>query len=335
MRRSRRSSQLRGGIPPVTPMRRRRRRGGKALGVLGLAAAGVGVVLLARREGQRTAARAAADTPAATPPRDAPEVPGREIAGPAGTLFVRTAGESGPPLLLLHALGGNGAHWQPQLAALAGSARMAAPDLRGHGRSAAAADGPSIADYAADALAVADALGFARFAVAGHSMGALVAIEVAAAHPGRVLALALVDPGGDTSADPALEAAIAGVAEDARGELTFHYRDFLHGARPSTARRVLADLAATDERVLAASFAAAMRYPARQRLLAYRGPKLCLASPLNDTPQSLPRQVPELAVEWLAPASHWLALDRPEQTSYLLGQLLAAAAGDTPAGARA
>jgi pimeloyl-ACP methyl ester carboxylesterase len=300
--------------------------------MLGLAAAGVGVVLLARREGQRAASRAA-DTPPG-PPRDEPAVPGREIPGPAGTLFVRTAGASGPPLLLLHALGGNGAHWQPQLAALAGSARVAAPDLRGHGRSAVPGEAPSIADYAADAVAVADALGFGRFVVAGHSMGALVAIEVAAAHPDRVLALALVDPGGDTSADPTLEAAIAGLADDARGELTFHYRDFLHGARPSTARRVLADLAATDERVLATSFAAAMRYPTLERLRAYAGPKLCLASPLNDAPQALPRQLPDLAVEWLAPASHWLTLDRPEQTSYLLGQLLATVAGDTAAGAR-
>jgi hypothetical protein len=84
---------------------------------------------------------------------------------------------------------------------------------------------------------------------------------------------------------------------------------------------VLADLAATDEAVLLASYAAAMRYPARERLLAWRGPRLCLAGPLNDVPQGLPRQVPDLPVEWLAPASHWLMLDRPEQTSYLLGEL--------------
>jgi pimeloyl-ACP methyl ester carboxylesterase len=334
-RRSRRSPSLRGGIAPVSPLPRRRRRRGRALGLLGLAAAGFGVVLLARREAERSRPRPA--EPAAPPSPEPPEseLPGREIAGPAGTLFVRTAGESGPPLLLLHALGGNGAHWGPQLAALTGAARVAAPDLRGHGRSAAAADGDySLAAYAADALAVADALGFARFALAGHSMGALVAIEVAASHPERVLALALVDPGGDASADPGLDEAIAGVAADPRGELTFHYRGFLHGARPSTSRRVLADLAATGERVLAESFAAAMRYSARERLRAYPGPKLCLAGPLNDSPQALPRQLPELRVEWLAPTSHWLMLDRPEQTSYLLGELVAATAERAPAGSR-
>jgi hypothetical protein len=74
-----------------------------------------------------------------------------------------------------------------------------------------------------------------------------------------------------------------------------------------------------------ACFGESMSYPARERLAAYRGPVLCLASSLNDAPGSLTRTVPGLAVEWLAPASHWLMLDRPEQTSGLLADLVGAA----------
>ena len=61
----------------------------------------------------------------------------------------------------------------------------------------------------------------------------------------------------------------------------------------------------------------------------------------GERPQGLPAQLPDLPVEWLAPASHWLMLDRPEQTSWLLGQLVVAGAGAagarsaSPAGARA
>src|SRR6185503_8794864 len=182
---------------------------------------------------------------------------GRFVDGGAGRLFVRTAGESGPALLLVHGLAGSGEHWQSQLHALAGGCRVAAPDLRGHGRSEPAADGAyGIAAHAADLVAVADALGFDRFALAGHSFGAWVALELAAAHPQRVLALALVDPGGDTSGEPgaAVDAAVAAVAADPRSELRFHYRDFLHGARPATTRRVLADLDATTEEALAAGY---------------------------------------------------------------------------------
>ena len=95
---------------------------------------------------------------------------------------------------------------------------------------------------------------------------------------------------------------------------------------PATARRVLADLAATAVEALQQGYADAMRYPARARLAAYAGPVLCLAGSLNDVPGSLTRTVPGLAVEWLAPSSHWLMLDRPEQTSGLLAELVRSAA---------
>jgi pimeloyl-ACP methyl ester carboxylesterase len=325
-------------LPPRNPRRggrplrdagassRRRRR---LLGLLGVAAVGVGVAWMARRERDR-AALPPGDIPAPGPePQPAAEPPGRFVEGAAGRLWVRTAGDKGPALLLLHALGGSSGHWEPQLAALGPHGRLAAVDLRGHGRSAAGPGaGFTIEDHAADALAVADALGFDHFAVAGHSLGAAVAVELAAAHPRRVTAVALVDPGADASEEPTAEvdAGIASVAADPRAEFTYHYREFLHGARRDTARRVLADLAATPDAVLLGSYAAMMRYPLRRRLAAWSGPRLCLAGPLNDVAGSLPSLVKDLPTEWLAPTSHWLQLDRPEETGHLLGDLLARAA---------
>jgi len=315
--------------------RRRRRRGGRWLALFGLAA-GAGLVYLATRdlepEGPRTSGPPPPPEPDSGADEDAEgahpaaeETEGRFVDGAAGRIFVRSAGDSGPALLLVHALGGSGAHWRPQLAALSGTCRVFAIDLRGHGRS----DAPTgaaydIAAHAADLLAVADALGLDRFALAGHSFGAWVALEVAAANPQRVTALALVDPSGDPSGETAasVEAALTAVREEPRHEFGRHYREFLDGAKPATARRVLADLAATRDDVLVAGIAEAMRYPARARLAAYPGPVLCLAGPLNDVPGSLTRTVPGLATEWLAPTSHWLMLDRPEQTSGLLAELM-------------
>jgi len=257
------------------------------------------------------------------------EAGGRFFDGAGGRIFVCSAGETGPALVLVHGLGGSGAHWQPQLAALGETCRVFAIDLRGHGRSESPAGAAyDIAAHAADLLAVVDALGLDRFALAGHSFGAWVALELAANHPQRVTALALVDPGGDTSAEPAeaVEAALDAAREDPRIQFEQHYREFLHGAKPATARRVLADLAATSDHVLVTGLAEAMRYPARTRLAAHAGPILCIAGPLNDTPGSLTRTVSGLATEWLAPTSHWLMLDRPEQTSGLLADLVQAVA---------
>jgi pimeloyl-ACP methyl ester carboxylesterase len=304
------------------------RRRGRLLKLLGLAAAGAGLVYLATRDAE-------ADEPTPAPPRPEPdadaagleaeEVGGRFVDGASGRIFVRSAGESGPALMLVHGLGGSSAHWQAQLLALGATCRVFAPDLRGHGRSERAVDGSyEVKAHAADLLAVADALGLDRFALAGHSFGAWVALELAATHPERITALALVDPGGDTSAESpaAIETALATAREDPRSEFEQHYREFLHGAKPATARRVLADLAATSEDVLLTGLAEAMRYPARARLAAYPGPVICLASPLNDTPGSLTRTVSGLVTEWLAPSSHWLMLDRPEQTAGLLAELM-------------
>jgi pimeloyl-ACP methyl ester carboxylesterase len=66
-----------------------------------------------------------------------------------------------------------------------------AADLPGHGKSAGAPLG-SIADMADWVMKLLDEAGVEKAALAGHSMGALVALEAAARHPARVSALALL-----------------------------------------------------------------------------------------------------------------------------------------------
>jgi pimeloyl-ACP methyl ester carboxylesterase len=82
--------------------------------------------------------------------------------------------------------------WDPQLAALGARGISAiAPAFPGHGLS------PGIAQDQITALAtwvlhLTDALGLKRWALVGHSMGALVALEAAAQAQGRVVGLALI-----------------------------------------------------------------------------------------------------------------------------------------------
>lgn len=91
-------------------------------------------------------------------------------------------------VVLIHGAGGDHSVWD---GVLGGVGAAVAFDLPGHGCS----DGPALASIAAlaDWLALAfDAAGIKTAAVAGHSMGALVALEFAARHPARVRALALL-----------------------------------------------------------------------------------------------------------------------------------------------
>ena len=116
----------------------------------------------------------------------------RRVRLPWGRLSVQVAG-TGPPLLLLHGLGGSGRYWAGIGPLLAETRTLISPDLAGFGRS----DKPRI-DYTRDFhVEVIEAL-LAELRVdggldiAGHSMGGILAALFAARHPERVESLAIV-----------------------------------------------------------------------------------------------------------------------------------------------
>lgn len=67
-------------------------------------------------------------------------------------------------------------------------------DNRGYGGMRAAPGAYTIDEVAADALTLADALGFGRFSLVGHSMGGMAAERIAARAPERVRALVPITP---------------------------------------------------------------------------------------------------------------------------------------------
>ncbi|MDE0049743.1 MAG: alpha/beta fold hydrolase [Rhodospirillales bacterium] len=113
------------------------------------------------------------------------EVNGKQIA-------VEDQGE-GDAVVMVHGLGGTGNTWHPQAGPLARFFRVIRLDLEGSGRSPAAGD-LSIASFAADAIAVMDALDISTAHLCGHSMGTIVCQHLAAQHAERVKSLALLGP---------------------------------------------------------------------------------------------------------------------------------------------
>ena len=112
-----------------------------------------------------------------------------------GRIAALRAGERGAtPVLALHGWLDNAASFVPLSRHLDGL-DLVAVDLPGHGRSAHLAPG---ADYSffgtvGVVLDIADALGWDRFALLGHSMGAGVASLVAAACPRRATRLVAIE----------------------------------------------------------------------------------------------------------------------------------------------
>ncbi len=121
----------------------------------------------------------------------------------ASPLHVRVSG-SGPALLLLHGFTGSGGTWD-RLAAALPERRSIAPDLLGHGRSAAPTDPARYAlERQADDLAdLLRTLGEERTDVIGYSMGARLALVLALRHRALVRSLLLESPSAGIADDAA------------------------------------------------------------------------------------------------------------------------------------
>ncbi len=120
-----------------------------------------------------------------------------ELPTERGPIFARLGG-SGPPLLLLHGYPETHLMWHALAPTLARRFTVVATDLTGYGAShkpAAAADHAphSKRAMARDQVQAMMALGFDRFAVAGHDRGGRVAYRMALDHPERVAALSVLD----------------------------------------------------------------------------------------------------------------------------------------------
>lgn len=112
-------------------------------------------------------------------------------------MYYELHGRSGDPLVLVHGYTGDVSDWRHQVADLAASHRVLVMDHRGHGRSGAPKDRASytIERMADDVEALLGAVGFDRFHLVGHSMGGMVAQELALRVPEQLITLALEDTG--------------------------------------------------------------------------------------------------------------------------------------------
>lgn len=105
--------------------------------------------------------------------------------------YVELGDPKNEPLLLLHGYTDTSRSWSVMVPHLPGY-RLLIPDQRGHGDADApeCCYGPS--QFAYDAKLFMDALGVDRAVVAGHSMGSMVAMTMAAEYPDRVSSIVLV-----------------------------------------------------------------------------------------------------------------------------------------------
>lgn len=104
-------------------------------------------------------------------------------------------GGAGPDLVFLHGAGGVTAD-DPLLAELAKTHRVIAPLVPGYGDSEEAPEIRDMLDFTLHTWDVIEALGLEDPILVGHSMGGMIAAEMAAVQPNDVSRLALIAPAG-------------------------------------------------------------------------------------------------------------------------------------------
>jgi pimeloyl-ACP methyl ester carboxylesterase len=104
-------------------------------------------------------------------------------------------GSGDRPFVLVHGLSGSKDDFADVIEALGFVGRTLAVDQRGHGGTSNPGEGYSLDQLTADLVGFLDANEIDRCDLLGHSIGGMVALRLALAHPERVASLVLMDTG--------------------------------------------------------------------------------------------------------------------------------------------
>jgi non-heme chloroperoxidase len=142
--------------------------------------------------------------------------------------YIEQGARDGAAIVLLHGYTDTHRSFDLMRPHLPRAWRTIAVTQRGHGLSDKPERGYTLADYAADIPALLDALKIERAILVGHSMGAAVATQVAAAYPDRVAGLVLMGAfasfGGKGAVDE-LVAAVRGFGDEVDPEFVLAFQE--------------------------------------------------------------------------------------------------------------
>jgi pimeloyl-ACP methyl ester carboxylesterase len=136
-------------------------------------------------------------------------------------------GGSGPPLILVHGLGGAASNWTELAPSLAERHRLLVPDLPGHGGSTALPGVSGLEQFADRVGLVAEREGMFPAPVVGHSLGGVIALRLALRRPADVQALVLAGSAGLSIGSVWLRQLLTAVTTIRPGRLAARHRDWV------------------------------------------------------------------------------------------------------------
>jgi pimeloyl-ACP methyl ester carboxylesterase len=235
---------------------------------------------------------------------------------------------------MVHGVGGDSGNWDGVVAALPPRFQAIRLDLSGHGRSGLLTAPCGVQDLASDVIDVMDALGLRAAAIAGFSLGGLIAQALALECPDRVTKLALIATvAGRTPEEQARSAARIevvrekGLATIAAGNREFWFSDGFRRDHPDVVEARVLQFMACDPVSYLHAFAVFAKGDFVARLGEIRVPTLVVAGEYDPAATArmarlMHERIAGSRLEILAGMRHALLIECPQRVAALFGEFL-------------
>lgn len=240
-------------------------------------------------------------------------------------------GGGDPPLLFVHGWCCDHTNFAPQFEHFRKAHRCVAVDQRGHGRSDKPEQVYSMSAFAEDLAWLCQEIGLQKPVVVGHSMGGVIATQLAAQFPELPAAIVLVDapvaaPKGLREGLAPLFEALRGPAYKETAQAFVADRLFIATDNLERKQRIVEAMASAPQHVMASAMEQIFAWDAEAALPKVTCPVLNIqaASPLTDLAR-FQQLCPQLINGQTVGAGHFNQLEVPEQVNAMIERFLAIA----------